>query len=116
MKNKIKILMSLFFCILIIFFSGCSLSVKNKVFQNGFVMVIFYDDQVSYNMVVYKKYEYDRKTKTVTVRQKNLFNEDVFEKFFYDPKENCIYDEEGTRYDYKGRTSDINFYNSKEKQ
>ena len=111
MKITEKIFLTFLF-IFVITFTSCS-SVKNKVFQNDFVIVIFYDNQVSYNMLVYKNYEYDRKTRTVTVSQKNLFNEDVFEKFVYDPKKNCIYDEEGTRYDYKGRTTDIKNYKTK---
>ena len=109
--KKIKFIFFTF--IILLLFSGCNnfSPVRNKVFKNGFVMVIFYENQVSYNMIINKKYEYDRKNKTVIVSQKNLFNEDVFEKFLYDPKENCIYDEEGTRYDYSGKTKDIKFYN-----
>lgn len=113
MNTEKKIKLILFTCTFLLLFSGCNNSspVRNKVFQNGLIMIIFYDNQVSYNMFIYKDYKYDKKTKTVIIQQKNLFNEDVFEKLTYDPKNNCIYDEEGTRYDYLGKTKDIKFYN-----
>lgn len=114
-KNNIKKI--IFYTLIFLFLTGCnSRTVKDKTFQNGPIIIIFFNDgKVSYNMITFKDYSFDKINKKVTVSQKNLLGEIVHEYFTYDPKNNCIYDENGTKYTYSGKSSKIKLY-SKEIQ
>lgn len=103
-----KIITTVFILFTFIFLSCTTHDIKNKVFVNSNVLIILFNDGTcSYSGLLYGTYNYNSKSKELTINYKNNMNLNKTKVYKYDKKNNCLYDEKNNIYTYKNKASNI---------